>query len=245
MKPVPLSLLFFLYFCYKPVDINTVKGKHYTMKTGSRKGQASIQTIGAIVGVAAVLIAGVFFLQEVQALLSLILSNLLYTSVVAIGILTAVAGYQWAGRQENLSAWIIPVGGVLMIVLVVGGVVATGQLTDALTSYTVTVEADIDGGTISDVEYNGVSVTNIESGRSLVLNPQQGSVFTTNYRVEVEITCNGEVVGSSTISGEAPSDGTTEIAGVPGDSQCLVTGTIKEPLDAIGANTQTARFVTP
>lgn len=216
------------------------------MKTGSSKGQVvSIQTIIGIVAVSVMFVAGVFFFKELQTLLALLLNNLIYTSAIAVALLTAVAGYQWSINQDDLNPWTFPVGGLLIIGLVIAAPFATGQLSEALSSYTVTVEADVDGGQISKTEYNGLKVTNIESGQPVILSPQQGSIISTDYRIEVEVTCEGESVGRTTIKGEAPSDSTSKITGIPGNSQCVATGTIKEPLDAIGANTYSARFTTP
>lgn len=215
------------------------------MNAGKSKGQASVQTIVSLALVAVIAVAGTFFAKELQALISILLNNLIYTASIAIALLAAVGGYRWAKDQSDLNPWIFPAGAFILISLVIAAPFATGQLSEAFSSYTVTVQADVDGGQISETEYNGLSIQNIESGQPAILNPQSASILTTDYRIEVTVTCEGEEIGMATIKGEAPSDKSVKISGVPGNSQCVAQGRIVEPLDALGANTYSARFTTP
>lgn len=214
-----------------------------------RKGQTPITGIiksGIILGG---LVAGVFFLRELQSLLGVIINNLLYLSI--FGLITIVGGIGLIQlvRQERIKLTGFAAGFTLLLTLALMTPVAAGEVEAATTSWQATVEVKTSQAEfgLSEVKFDGIGVTDVsKSGPTIFPSTKTAcTAFCGEYSVDITVTCEGmEAPKEVSIAGTTNQNPTKKVGPLPSNSQCRAVGVMTRPEGHVGVERSVASFVT-
>lgn len=211
-----------------------------------RKGQFAISTVVGLLAVFGIVVGGTFFAGELMTLLKLITNNLFYAGILAVSIIIAFTFNSYVKANTDLSPGIAAGGAILVMGLAIGAPFLTGAIADMQRTYTATFEAEASGGQISQVAFNGIELQELEQGGPRFFSvARQASILSTDYDVEVTLTCDGEEIGVTTISGNAPGTSTGQISGIPPQTSCVANAEMTKPSDHGGMLQDQVRFNTP
>lgn len=214
-----------------------------------RKGQVAISTIIALLAVAGVAVGGIFFTSKLISLITLITNNIFYAGILAIAIIIAFTFNSYVKSRDNLSPWMAAGGALLVMGLAIGAPFLTGKIAEMRSSYTATFTAEVSGGVpLTQVKFEGIELKKLEKGGPKffsVVEERSASIFTTDYNVKITVTCDGEKIGTATLGGDAPSDDTGTVSGIPPNSDCVAEGVMTKPANHGGQLGDQVQFSTP
>lgn len=213
-----------------------------------RKGQVAITTIVALLATAGIAIGGTFFTSELISLLSLITNNIFYAGILVVAIIIAFTFNSYIKANTDISPAIAASGAILVMALAIGAPFLTGKIAQMQSTYTATFTAQATGGVFGGVNYEGIELKNLEQGGPKffsVVSEQSAALFSTDYDVEVTVSCDGENIGTTTLSADAPNNAEGQISSIPPQSDCIAEGVMTKPADHSGQIGDQVEFNTP
>jgi hypothetical protein len=199
-----------------------------------RKGIAGTTIIALFLGVGLVT-GGAFALSEITNILQLIIGNLYY--IILFGVITlagsyfVVQSYQDKISQDQLYGPIL-----ILAAMAIIGSAGGAAMGEYLESYTATVEVDVDQSlvgtnppelkevSVNDIERKSPGIFDLFGGRQACIALCDG------WKVEVEITCEGEDIGRQDITGKGEQTRSTTIRDLQ-EGQCKAVATPTGSMD--------------
>lgn len=220
----------------------------------TRKGQA---VIGTILVVTLATVFGVTQIDQIQGLLEVILSNILYTSmatvaVIAMGVV-AILAYRGQLESNQAFALIVLIFGFIILIPVLGQTLASFT-----TTYSIPVTVTVTDPAFSDdpVSFDQVQVGDPQEEGPLTFSTSPGTACTfpaitgcspSTWSVQVEGYCNGESFGTIDITGSGTATAKQGmLSEAPPGSQCHIEAEMTSPQNHRGIQgTKTVSFQTP
>lgn len=204
-------------------------------------------TIIALLAAAGIAVGGTFFTSELITLLQFVTNNFFYAAIIVVAIIIALT-YKNYVDSKDVSPAIAAGGAILVMALAIGAPFLTGEIANLQSSYTATFTGDVSGGGIisGEVDFEGIELKNLEKGGPAILSGAgtQASIWNTDYNIDVTVACEGEKIGSVTLSGDAPDNSEGSISGIPTRSSCVAEASMTKPDSHGGVLSDKVRFTT-
>lgn len=196
-----------------------------------RKGQLAGTSTLVLIGLLAVaLLAGGYFLGQLNTVISTLVNNLFYLSIaggaLVISLVFALMAYQ--GKLSDTQA---AVGGFIVLgtafILPIAGV----QVGHLESSYGATVTVSTSQqNLIGTVSYDNLKVSNVKRYGPKIFGTRSACIVNCHsWTVQLNVKCNGKHITSTQITGTTGATVSKVVKGLPANSQCSVTGTMVTP----------------
>jgi len=199
-------------------------------------------TIALVLAFAGLAGGSVFFLEELNNLLALVIGNVYYVSLIlgAVVIGGGILLYFVRGERINYRQAML---GFLIVLMATALIPAVGmEIGRGTTSYSAQISISTTQHTgLNAIEFDNMKVSNVERTGPDIFNfgQQTSCIVCGDWTAEVVVSCN-DGAWTKKVSLTGPGGGSDQklVKGMPTNSQCKVTGTMTKPGDVNGENPQ-------
>ena len=215
------------------------------MKSGfgkQRKGAVAITTlILALLGTA-IVVGGVGMIVAVDNLIQTLLNRAFYIILGAV-VLGGIGYFSLQAYQDKIPQEDLYKPIVIIVALAILGSMSGVAMSEVLESYTATVEVSVSQSTFGtqNPKLEQVSVNDITRKAPGIFGTQTKQAciaFCDGWEVEVEVSCDGNVVGTQTLTGKGQQTVSTTFRDLQ-EGQCKAVAT---PGDSMDGQPDTAHF---
>lgn len=212
----------------------------------SRKGQSATALVQ--LGLyAAIAVAAIFILREINTLLDIIIGNLLYLTLIPVVTFGGGVILYRLVQQERLTG-VQAFAGITLIILGTLAVPIAGiQIGNFFQSATATVTVDVGQSALggNPPSFNQLSVDNVrETGPKLFSVEREACIYNCgDWEVNVDVQC-GDTVRTRTVTGTGAQTISKDVGGLPFGEQCTATGEMTRPENHVGGDPYTVDFST-